>query len=628
MSLRARILALFLGLGVVPILLLGIIGYARSMRAVRAFLEAQTYAIAHQVASELGEQHEQRLSELLLLAENAETQRLYRARAGRSSLPADSALVHATEYLSMAWRQFQGSYREIRLETAEGEVLLTLGSTSPRRPGVSEEPSYPSRTARLTIPVQDLEAGEEVGLVAADVYLRAISPEEALEVAFGDAGLTMLLNWRVGEILHHPQRRFVNQPLSALLGSEAWDLDSDLLTIDSGSFEFRQADSSNVASFVRLHDPPWMVISTASVEEFALPFSQAERVDLLIVLLLAAIVGGLFIVITRRTTASLEALTVAAERVGHGDLNPPIPSSGPDEVGRLSAAFGLMVEQVRRMLRRVEDTRQIAVMGELASSVSHQIRNPLTSIKLNLQSLDEEARAEGLSETSIRSLGICLREVGHLEEAVSRMRALVRTHPPMRVRALLHSIIEEAVELLESQLENSSVRVDLRLDASHDGILADPEDVKSAFVNLLVNAEEAMAGGGTVRIGTSNPSGTHPDGIIRTEVADEGPGVPDEAREQIFRPFVTSKKDGTGFGLAIARLAIQEHMGTLSLKSDAGSGATFVVELPLTRSSNGNNTAGSGLEHAHRRTPEIDNTEHSPGLGRAERQSTSGGTRS
>ena len=105
----------------------------------------------------------------------------------------------------MAWRQFQGSYREIRLETAEGEVLLTLGSTSPRRPGVSEEPSYPSRTARLTIPVQDLEAGEEVGLVAADVYLRAISPEEALEVAFGDAGLTILLNWRVGEILHHPQ---------------------------------------------------------------------------------------------------------------------------------------------------------------------------------------------------------------------------------------------------------------------------------------------------------------------------------------------------------------------------------------------------------------------------------------
>jgi signal transduction histidine kinase len=198
----------------------------------------------------------------------------------------------------------------------------------------------------------------------------------------------------------------------------------------------------------------------------------------------------------------------------------------------------------------------------------------------------------------------------------------------MRVQASLHSILEEAVELLQSQLENSGVTVNLRLDSSYDGILADPEDVKGAVVNLLVNAEEAMDDGGTVRISTSNPSGTGPDGFIRMEVADEGHGVPDEAREQIFRPFVTSKKDGTGFGLAIARLAIQEHRGTLSLKSDVGTGATFVVELPLTRSSNGNDTAGSGLEKAHRRASEIDNTEHNPDLGRAEDQSRSGGTRS
>ncbi|MFH1762923.1 MAG: hypothetical protein ABIF09_01910, partial [Gemmatimonadota bacterium] len=111
MSLRARILVLFLGLGVVPILLLGVFGYARSMRAVRGLLEAQTSTLAHQAASEIRDRYELRLSELLLLAENAETQRLYQAHSAGASLPMNSDLRRAEDYLSDAWARFGGSYR-------------------------------------------------------------------------------------------------------------------------------------------------------------------------------------------------------------------------------------------------------------------------------------------------------------------------------------------------------------------------------------------------------------------------------------------------------------------------------------------------------------------------------------
>jgi signal transduction histidine kinase len=615
MSLRARILALFLVLGVVPILLLGIIGYARSMRAVRHLLEAQTSVIAHQTATDLRERCELRLSELLLLAENAETQRLYRARSGGDSLVLDSALRQAQAYLSDAWARFGDSYRRIELRDAGGRPILVLGGASgtPLGGGMGAQTGDLSPTIRLSVPVTDLERGERFGTLEAFVHLRLVLPGEAVDAAFGRSGYAVVLDREKEEVLHHFSRRFVHQPLSALLGPGSWGVDVRVLAADSGSFRFRESDSSRVASFVSLREPPWTVISTAAVEEFASPFQGSRNRDLLVVLLIAVLVGLAFLATLRRTTASLDSLTEASERVGRGDLDPPLPPVGPDEVGRLSAAFGLMVEQVRRMLRRVEETRQMAVMGEFASSVSHQIRNPLTSIKLNLQGLDEEAERDGMSETAVRSLRICLREVAHMEGAVRKILDLARTHPPERVVTSLHEILSESVELVERQLAAGGVEVGMALSASEDRVSADPEELKSVFVNLLVNAQEAMPGGGSVQIVTDNPADQGLEPWIRVRVRDDGPGVPGHIREQIFRPFVTTKSDGTGFGLAVARLAVQEHRGRIRLettvrehhgqerlqremvgdveqegedeRSERGSapetGATFVVELPL-----------------------------------------------
>jgi two-component system sensor histidine kinase AtoS len=266
-------------------------------------------------------------------------------------------------------------------------------------------------------------------------------------------------------------------------------------------------------------------------------------------------------------------------------------------------------------------------VGELASNVSHQIRNPLTSIKLNLQGLEEEAEAEGMSETSRRSLRICLREVAHLEEAVRKILGLARTHPPAGVETSLHEVISETVELLQRQFEANNVRIELSLEATEDRVVGDPEDLKNVFMNLLVNAEEAMAEGGAIRIVTEAPPGEESRPTIRVHIQDDGPGVPEEVRDQIFRPFVTTKPGGTGFGLAIARQAVQEHRGTLHLAPPSpqrvaptpgrtgmvgppeASGAVFIVELPLAPS------AGSARE---RQRPEITSSSIQSGTGKRE----------
>jgi hypothetical protein len=128
MSLRARILALLLGLGLIPILFLGIIGYGQSMNAVRRLLAVQASTVAHRAAVGITNLYELRLSELLLLTENAETQRLCAARSGRDSLSADSALSRATAYFSDAWALSGAYYRRIDLLDSDGRLVLSLGA--------------------------------------------------------------------------------------------------------------------------------------------------------------------------------------------------------------------------------------------------------------------------------------------------------------------------------------------------------------------------------------------------------------------------------------------------------------------------------------------------------------------
>lgn len=585
MSLRARFLTLFALLGVVPILALGIFGYVRSLQAVESLLQGETGAIAQRLASDIQDRYALRASELLLVADNAETQELYRAHAAGTDGPASKAFTNADTYLTSAWDFFGASYHGIELRDSAGASLYALGNPGGGRPGsaTTDQPP-PSGAVELRFPVIRAEDSDTVGVVVGSVRTGAILFDELLGSTFGRAGYTALLDRGAGAVLRHPSRRFLHQSTEQLLSETGWNVDAATLAADSGSFTYRENDSLRVASFVKLSSPAWTVVASAAVDEFAPPFLRTRNVDLLVMLLVAAAIALSFLLMTYRATASLEQLTVAADDVARGELSPQLPKGGEDEVGRLARAFGLMVEEVRRMLARVEETRHMAVMGEFASRVSHEIRNPLTSIKLNLQELGRDVEQGRIPQDSEPPVRICLREVERLDRAVSRVLSMARTHPPATLSCSLHGILADATEAVAPQLRSEHVAVEHRFEATRDTVRGDPRDLEGVFVNLLVNACEAMPGGGRIRICTGNtnaPSASK--GTIRVRVSDEGSGVPADIREQIFRPFVSTKEEGTGFGLAVARRTVEEHGGRIDLErgpSDAG-GATFVVELPL-----------------------------------------------
>ena len=297
--------------------------------------------------------------------------------------------------------------------------------------------------------------------------------------------------------------------------------------------------------------------------------------------LIATILFGMFLA---GMTRSLEQIALAADRIGDGDFTPWLPPPGDDEAGRLSYAIGMMSDRLREMLDSVKRSGQMAAVGEMASYVAHEIRNPLNSLRLNLQSVERSARKGILDDDDMESLEISLREVTRLDRVVSGVLKFTRPTPTDIDLTSLHGVILEAVALLGEEMDRRSVDPTLELTAEEDWIRGDAQRIEAALINLLLNAIEAMPDGGSVVITTRNVEQAG-DAAVELLITDSGPGIPAEVRERVFDPFFTTKSTGSGLGLAVVMRTVEEHGGIIELEEPTvlHRGATFRVVFPVLR---------------------------------------------
>lgn len=312
--------------------------------------------------------------------------------------------------------------------------------------------------------------------------------------------------------------------------------------------------------------------------------ADGERLRRLLFLLTIMLLTSIaFNALIKRVMRSLEELTIAAEQIGRGDFVPWLPPPGEDEIGRLSVAIGTMGEQIKVMLRQVEQSHQLAVIGEFAAYLAHEIRNPLSSLKLNLQvaarGIRDCAEAEHLSQV----LGTCVQEINRLDQVVQTILQLGWGEPDLRTPCSVHGVIAETLDLVRLQLTRRTVVVEYRRDALDDQVLAGAEQLKGVLLNLFLNAAEAMPEGGRLRIETRNTVLRNLQPAITITVADEGVGIAPEIRDSIFTPFFTTKRDGSGLGLPLALRSLRHLGGDLRYEksSEIERGATFVITIPL-----------------------------------------------
>ena len=281
-----------------------------------------------------------------------------------------------------------------------------------------------------------------------------------------------------------------------------------------------------------------------------------------------------------RVTRPVEQLAQAAREVAAGNWNTRVAVNSSDELGALAESFNRMTGELLEQRERLVQSERVAAWRELARRLAHELKNPLFPLQLTVENLvrAREQSPEQFDEVFRESSSTLLAEIANLKTIISRFSEFSRMPQPQFQRVQINEIIRNVARLLQAQLqspEHPPIECQLELAETLIPIAADPELLHRAFSNLALNAMDAMPQGGTLTLRTR----TSGDRVV-VEIADTGTGLTAEECERLFTPYYTSKAHGTGLGLAIVQSIISDHGGRISVRSEPGHGATFIIELP------------------------------------------------
>lgn len=232
------------------------------------------------------------------------------------------------------------------------------------------------------------------------------------------------------------------------------------------------------------------------------------------------------------------------------------------------------LERNRRLLSRAE---QLAALGKVSAGIAHEIRNPLTAIKMLVYSMREDSR---LDDDQRRDLEVISKEIVRMERFVESFLDFARPPDPKLVPMQLSEVAHETVALLLPRLQQSGTRVLEVYEPETGHILADPDQIRQVVMNLILNAVAAMPEGGEVRLETQRIATTGAPSWVHLRVTDTGTGIPDEILDDIFEPFVSGREDGSGLGLSISSQIVRLHGGWIDAANNPHGGATLTVSLP------------------------------------------------
>jgi hypothetical protein len=286
----------------------------------------------------------------------------------------------------------------------------------------------------------------------------------------------------------------------------------------------------------------------------------------------------------REAVSPLQRLVSAMRRAEAGELTVRADEGRTDELGVAARGFDATLAALRRSQAELENfyrermvrADRFAAVGELATGLAHEIKNPLAGLSGALELLAEDLAAD---QRHAEVVGEMRHQVQRLTHTMESLLSFARP-PKARLRATdVNGSLEKVLFLIRQQRRTTRVEIQPDLAASLPQVLADPAQLEQVFLNVCLNAVQAMGDQG----GTLGIRSREREGRVAVEISDSGPGIPPDLQAQIFKPFFTTKREGSGLGLAISARIVAEHGGHIGYRCPPEGGTTFTITLQVAR---------------------------------------------
>lgn len=286
-------------------------------------------------------------------------------------------------------------------------------------------------------------------------------------------------------------------------------------------------------------------------------------------------------IISSRYTRPIDTLTEAAIKVAQGDFNYRLNINRKDEIGKIAESFNFMIQKLQenQMLHeRLREAEHLAAIGQLSRTIAHEIRNPLNFINLSIDHLIEKLKKEDKNNSNhINLLEKMKQEIYRVNNLITEYLEYVKPLKLNKKVANIIEIIEDVVSIIEATAEKEGINIykDYTVDFT---VNVDVDLIKSCFLNIITNAIYAMRDSEVKNLFIKTEL---VDDNILIKISDTGSGVPEEVIDKIFEPFFSTKRDGLGLGLPLAKKVIEEHGGTIEFSSKLGQGSEVKIYIPV-----------------------------------------------
>lgn len=413
------------------------------------------------------------------------------------------------------------------------------------------------------------QTGSIAGVLLAEVNLRGIW-DIVDRIHFGKTGISFLIT-KDGLIVAHPNRKFVFRNVNVRQHAGL-----RRLIIEGGkTTEFRAKNGRDYLAAYQPVDaaiPLGIIVQMESAEAYAL-VSRMKTLILVVFCFSLAAAGLVSLFLSRRLVRPVKALQRWSKKIALGDFDYYLMPRSSDELGRLFIMFKRMSDR----LKAARERERLAALGEVATSISHKLKNSIVSLKTFSQILPQRRQNEMFMQRFEHKFSSTVENLEKIFVSLSQMTTSHSLHREgLDLGLILHSLKDQYEEIMEDR------RINFQLEADElPHLLGNREQLTELFSNLIQNAMQAMTDGGTLTVKIFNEPD---DSRIRVTFADTGHGIAAEYVKNVFKPFFTTKHGGMGLGLPISKKIVEDHQGSLTLIHHDERGCLFQIIFPVLNS--------------------------------------------